>query len=793
MNTLPSRWLDATWIKGDGVTMIKYADESKSIRIREAPIKPYFFIHKEDYLKVSDLIKERQAEVETGDYVSIEGKECVKISCLYPDKSKFSVKALRNDLKKMGIRCFEADIPFIRRVMIDCGITQSPITKKAYLDIEVDARLGFPEPRLAERRIIAISIVGNDGKEWFLSQENEAEMIKEAYSILRERYHLVTAWNWRKFDGLYLENRARKLGLDLNWTPIQDIDVMENYRKLCIWGMFGKSYRLEVVAKEHLGIDHESAKTKISMQELWDSFMGDKKKLREYNLTDARIVRDLDKLLSLTDPYIEISYFLPIFVRLTPFMNIVWDTILLSQLQKNSMRIVLPERGTQSAELLGGHTLSPERGVFRGVLNVDFKNLYPSIMRTFMLSPELVFLFMAKTGYKSFLDENNVPIPEVYREYINFVRGLMDAGKIKEPAYSEALWKFIQLRREWKNRMKQYKEGTPEFMSANIKQASFKLVSLSAYGVAGFFKTRFFNPTFFNAITGMGQYILKYCIRIVENELGYKVKYGDTDSMFIEVPLPLMQICLKANEIAQTIESKLKEHLKVFGYWEPYYCISLEPKNVYEFIMFTGAKKKYRGDTVWIEGEFERKTELVGLEAKRSEVFPLMAKVQLDLQNIIKDTPLEKVDTAIRAYLIDLACDLFQGKYDKDLTISMTLRKEDLDAYDHEDPHVRAARKLKEMGLLRGGDRITWVVVDMNPKMVEEPVNPITKEIPKIREGGYRYYMGRILDMVERMFGVRYLELNKGKKKRVKEIEEEPEVKLEDFFGEEEGGEEDVL
>jgi hypothetical protein len=171
-----------------------------------------------------------------------------------------------------------------------------------------------------------------------------------------------------------------------------------------IWGFMGSKYKLEQVAQRHLGIDHESMKSKMDAERLWASFVGDKKELREYNVMDAKIVVMLDDLLKLSEPYIDIAQQFPIMLRDAPLMSMVLETILLKETAKSTPRLVFPNREHKTANLIGGFTMQPKPGVHRGVLSLDYKSLYPTTMATFKLSPELVMLY--KSWKDSGLDFN---------------------------------------------------------------------------------------------------------------------------------------------------------------------------------------------------------------------------------------------------------------------------------------------------------------------------------------------------------------------------------------------------
>lgn len=413
MVQLPQRWLDAEAITtgtGDGrKTMLKYMAEDKSIRIVEPPFQPYFFAPAEHLGYIQSGLKQFHADVEKGPYVSTTGVRLVKISCQsIEDIGRRDQPGFRDYLEDMRIQTFESDVPFVDRVMLDCNIKQCPIKDRAYLDIEVEALHGFPDETKAEHQIISASVVGNDGKEYFFCHDNELMILGDIQRLFKQKYHMVTGWNLKKFDWTYLRNRARKLNARFSTFGIQEIDAMMNYRKIAILGYGGEGYSLEAVAKQHFGVDVESNKIPMTPQEMWDSFKGDRTKLREYNMQDSKLVLKLDSLLNLCAPYVQICERTPILLRDTPLMTKVWEHMLMRGVLAHSPRLVFPRRTKKEANLIGGFTYEPTAGVYDKVLVMDYSGLYPSIMRSFELSPELVSLYQAwkrsKLDLNTFID-----------------------------------------------------------------------------------------------------------------------------------------------------------------------------------------------------------------------------------------------------------------------------------------------------------------------------------------------------------------------------------------------------
>jgi hypothetical protein len=213
---------------------------------------------------------------------------------------------------------------------------------------------------------------------------------------------------------------------------VQALDAMQNYRKLTIWGFMGRRYKLDIVAMQHLWqcpecgeihaiirtpvcpkchvmffddyrLDHSTLKTKMTPKAMWESFVSDCKDLEEYNMMDSRIVLWLDDLLKLSEPYIKISELFPVMLRDSPMMSTVLETIVYRETANANPRLVFPKRSLQFCDLVGGYTPYPVPGLHKGVISYDFHNLYPSVMSTFGLSPELVMLYKAwKKSGKAF-------------------------------------------------------------------------------------------------------------------------------------------------------------------------------------------------------------------------------------------------------------------------------------------------------------------------------------------------------------------------------------------------------
>lgn len=756
MCPLPREWLDARLLRTENGPYLQYFNANKRASIVRMPDGyPYYFIRDSDVGRAKDLLV--GGKIEPGPYVTLDLEPAVKVEFSSLDDAFTSLRNLR----AASIPTMESDFltpsRLVERIMIDFGIRQCPLDKVAYLDIEVEAVEERPDVYQAANKILSVAVAGSDGKEFFLTGDREHDLFGELKGILLKNYQVVTGWNWTRFDYPYLVRRAMMLGERFSAFPLQDVDLLFMAQRAIILLKIGGtgSMKLERFARDFLGVEHWSAKTVEDFKALYESFKGDKKLLRAYNMTDAKITRELDKKLGLMGPYLEIASQYPgIPLRNTTSMALVWDAILLRKALERDIRVVFPPVEARRTEerLVGGGIIPPIPGVHRKVIGVDFKSLYPAIIFSYGLSPETVFM------YRYLFGKSSGEIPIDLRKYLEFLERLKEAGLL--PILSEAMMSFIERRERAK------KEGR------RVAEMGYKLLQVSAYGAIGrsvekrgekYYESRFPGPLFYNTVTAIGRKCLESLKKEVE-ERGWRACYGDSDSCFAECPKEsLLALCVRAGEIAKDLtEGVRKKMLEVAG-GEYAYNIVVEPKGVYETVTFPfKAKKRYRGEGVWRDGKFERWSETVGLEIKRADAFSLLKEAQERVISILSEVSPEEIEERVREYLQGIRERIFSGGEDEKLIITKNLRKGDLESYDREDPHIRVARKLEERGYrVQEGD-ISWVVVERdNGKMVEEPILP-GNPLPAIKASGRQYYYDRILDMVSRLLGCSKKELARG-------------------------------
>ncbi|MDR0331066.1 MAG: DNA polymerase II [Chitinispirillales bacterium] len=310
--------------------------------------------------------------------------------------------------------------------------------------------------------------------------------------------------------------------------------------------------------------------------------------------------------------------------------------------------------------LPGGYVLEPTPGLYDNVLVFDFKSLYPSIIMTFMIDPlgfKIDDADRIKTPIGTTFSKNTSIMPEIIRELMA-ARAL--AVQLKNPYLSQAI----------------------------------KILMNSFAGVLASTGCRFFSDEVSPSITLTGQYILKSSIEHIENSVGKKVIYGDTDSIFVNMGKEMKG---NANEIGAKISKEtgvwLRERLlEDFGVKS---ALELKYENHYRHFFIPslrggdtglGTKKHYCGAEVNSDGAME--LTFKGMESARSDWTDLAKEFQHELFiRFFSGKPLED-------YVIATAEHLQRGDFDQKLIYRKRVRKELGDYTTNIPPHVQAAKLL---------------------------------------------------------------------------------------------------
>jgi len=181
------------------------------------------------------------------------------------------------------------------------------------------------------------------------------------------------------------------LDIDALIPGIDVIDMLELYKKNAETEK--PSYALKVIAEDELGetkiVNDNGSSDPSYMYE--NDFM----QFCKYNIQDVRLLTLLENKLKIVNLAITIRNIVK-----TNFQDIFFETRTIDNMfimeavrrRATGWRYILPSKPKYIAKekYLGAYVKAPIRGLFKWIADLDYKSLYPSIVKTFKLSSESV-------------------------------------------------------------------------------------------------------------------------------------------------------------------------------------------------------------------------------------------------------------------------------------------------------------------------------------------------------------------------------------------------------------------
>ncbi|MFW2374384.1 MAG: DNA polymerase II [Gammaproteobacteria bacterium] len=633
-------------------------------------------------------------------------------------KSQQQLYRARDLLQQQHIPCFEADIRPPERFLTErfitgpvsilsaqsthnTGILSNPKIKPdkyqptfniMSLDIETayDTDQLYSIAFLTEdtQRVLMIGDENNNDYVEYLA--DESALLKRFMQYVADiDPDVFIGWNVINFDFRFLQKKADKLRIALNlgrhnkpisWRQAQTEAehyfilipgrvVLDGIDTLKSATYQFDSFSLESVGHQLLGRG-KLIKTKpqqhdplYKAKEIKRQFMEDKQSLAAYNLEDCQLVWDIFVHTDLVSFAIERARLTGLEMDRIGGSVAAFDNLYLPRLHRKGY--IAPNIGDYHGSLIapGGYVMDSLPGLYDSVLVLDYKSLYPSIIRTFKVDP------YARIVAKQ--DDNMDVIP-----------GFNGASFSKQenilPGIIEELWQA-------RDRAKQHNNKA-------LSQA-IKIIMNSFYGVLGTPGCRVHDARLTSSITLRSHELIKHTVELIEQE-GYKVIYGDTDSVFVSLLQQLDND--QANQIGQQLVNKIN------AYWQQHlhqdYGIDSYLEMEYEthfkrFFMPTargsdkGTKKRYAG---LVNNNGEEHIIFKGLETVRTDWTQMARQFQQELYwMIFHDQPYED-------YIRHIVDELKQGKRDEQLVYRKRLRQKLNNYQKNVPPHAKAAMKAEQ-------------------------------------------------------------------------------------------------
>ncbi|WP_116138343.1 DNA polymerase II [Trinickia diaoshuihuensis] len=659
---------------------------------------------------------------------------------------------LEKRLKQTGVDVYEADIfPPDRYMMerfitapvsfsgrpsgdgrlLDCDLKPAPNYRPQLrlvsLDIETSAQGELYSIALegcGQRQVYMLGPVNGDGSrvDFALDYcESRAQLLERLNEwMARHDPDAIIGWNLVQFDLRILHEHAQRYGVPLRlgrdgsameWREhglTQGhffagaagrliIDGIEALRS-ATWSF--PSFSLEYVSQAVLGEGKAIDNAYQRMDEIQRRFDEDKPALARYNLKDCELVTRIFAKTELLAFLLERATVTGLPADRSGGSVAAFTHRYMPLMHR--LGYVAPNLGdVAGAPSPGGFVMNSRPGLYDSVLVLDYKSLYPSIIRTFRIDPVGLI-----EGMRHPSPADSIP---------GFLGARFSRTRHGLPSVVAQIWDAREAAKRDRNKP--------------LSQA-LKIIMNSFYGVLGSTGCRFFDPRLASSITMRGHEIMHKTRELIEAQ-GYEVIYGDTDSTFVWLNHA------RTEEEAARIGRGLVAHIN--DWWRQHLrdrfgiesALELQFERHYRrFFMPTirgtdeGSKKRYAGLTVHEDGREE--VVYKGLETVRTDWTALAQRFQQELYlRVFKREPYQD-------YVRDYVRRTLSGEFDELLVYRKRLRRP-LAAYERNvPPHVRAARMADEYNRRQGrplqyqrGGWISYVMTGAGPEPLEARRSPL--------------------------------------------------------------------
>ncbi|VAW54520.1 DNA polymerase II [hydrothermal vent metagenome] len=670
--------------------------------------KMVFFVHQSDVNKIQSLSLNSNFEIKS---ITLKDFQYLPMSAIYCHSLKFFY-TLRDQLHLNNIATFETDIRPIDRYLSERFITgpveihnpdnaaslfDPPIKTTDYVPNLVLMSLDI-ETAYDTHELFSIAMICNHKKHVLMIGDNETSNKDIDITFFSNERQLLSAfitqvdtldpdvfigWNVINFDFRFLQKKADSLKISLplgrnhsriKWRQhhsennhyflhipgrvvLDGIDTL----KSATWQF--PSFSLENVSNILLNrsklIQHNDNHDPLyKAKEIKRQFYHDKISLAKYNLEDCQLVLDIFEKTELIHFAIERARLTGLEMDRVGGSVAAFDNLYLPRLHRKGF--VAPNIGDYSNgnTAPGGYVMNSKPGLYDSVLVLDYKSLYPSIIRTFKVDP------YGRIAAKKQSSDQTIP---------GYDGAIFSKKEHILPDIIADLWTARDRAKQEKNKA--------------LSQA-IKIIMNSFYGVLGTPGCRIHDARLTSSITKRSHDIIKQSVTLITQQ-GYEVIYGDTDSVFVALNKKLSDE--QADKIgAQLIdlincywEQQLSQELGIQSYLEMEY-----ETHFHRFFMPTvrgsdkGSKKRYAG-VIKQSG----KDEIIfkGLENVRTDWTLLARNFQLTLYTKIFNH--EPYADFIRASVKQLS----NGNFDQQLVYRKRLRQTLSHYQKNIPPHARAA------------------------------------------------------------------------------------------------------
>lgn len=612
--------------RGRDHVVLAWRDESGELRARRFPARWSFFVLGADETDRAAIQRLKSVvSVEwSGDYLRVDcNNRWDRRRLAESIEEMINVASLSGSIGDAAVR--EADVGPLRRLIADHStLSVSTDHRVGYLDIEVDSRPAIDDQVAGKARILCWAL-SRDGAEPIgaLLQEDTDAAERELLEQLLEAMgscDLIIAWYGDGYDFPVISKRIARMDARLpsgappeinRWCWMDHLVLFEKYnRAVAGSGDEKASLALGSVAQRIAGvtkIDFDASKT----WEAWEAGGPSRDELLRYCIRDTSLLPAIEAETGYVALHREVCRTCHVFPDTSSLGAVAQgDGFLMRLGAERGYRWPTKQHVDEApVPFEGAYVMEPTKlGAIEGVSVADFTGLYPSIMRSWNLSPETVLT----PNEARALDVPRASVPERRTLFRTDVRGLVP----------EALDRLVEERQVYKDEMKLHAPGSVEWKRAFRLSTALKIVANSFYGIVGSPWSRFHNHAVAEAVTTTGAWLLKQVVA-ASKAGGLDPFYGDTDSIFVQGdPERFAQIVAELNAgWAETLRERFNA---------PRCHIELDYEKRFRRLVIVSAKR-YAAVLSWYKGRAadpDAPLEVKGLEYKRGDTLRVAREMQ---------------------------------------------------------------------------------------------------------------------------------------------------------------------
>lgn len=680
-----------------------------------------------------------------------------------------------------GARVLSCDIPFVHRFLYDKGLglhvafeaEDEPQEVRARYTVRRVVRVLTTEGReirraepfrpslrvlsfdienaIRERTIFTICGVVEGGgaarRTFRISATDERAILRQFLEVVAEEDpDVLTGYNIGGYDFPLLAERAQALGLGPLLLGRQRSGAEEFGERL--WKITGRivadawwSARRELRPKQETlqyvaRVLLNDTKLDVDRRNISDEWAKDPQRVMEYCEHDADLALRILQRLRVLEKAADLATVarMPLEEGLNGRTSQFIDAILIPRADAHGVGVPPNHPRTGDSTIEGGYVHAIRPGLYRWVVVLDFKAMYPSII----VARNLCFTTLSPEGSIRAPGGARFLAPEVRRGLIPEILTelLADRERFRAAARTAP-----------SRELTEYYDGL---------QNAVKVLMNSFYGVLASSFYRFTNKDIGASITAFAREAITGIIRELDHE-GLEVIYSDTDSVFVRSPVTTLQ---GAREFGEGIARRFTATGTTFEF-----------QSVYETFFSHGAKKRYVGRAAW-----PREERVVrGYEARRSDAFDYQSEALLEVFDLVLagDT-----DGAVRRSRELVAAVRRHEVPVERLVIARAVRGErEYNASTRDAlPFLRVFRQLRSEGYdVVPGMRVAWIVT--NSRESPQAVEPWVEGRAFTKTPDWEYYAERVaqtLARVTEVFGWDATSLLRGRHQQRLAPEEAP-------------------